>query len=203
MPQRNPALDRLLGGLETAIRSAGLEDRTRAEVDRVFDALRTPTAPRPGHRPSRLAVCGFLDEALATARKSDEGVRGIADSFSRLEPSLAWTRRAGSESAGQPFHDGHANAILIGPDGLEDRTGIWLGVSLMSPRVQYPLHRHPPEEIYVVLTPGEWKKADAAWETPGIGGVVHNPSGTVHSMRSHDSPLLAFWLLWSDAAAGD
>lgn len=33
------------------------------------------------------------------------------------------------------------------------------------------------EEIYVVLTPGEWRQCDGPWHEPGAGGIVHNPPG--------------------------
>lgn len=122
----------------------------------------------------------------------------MAAAFGELAPRLAWSRRKGSEKAGQAFHDGHANAIVIGPNGLEARDDIWLGVSLMAPGVQYPVHRHPPNELYVVLSEGDWFREGDDWFTPGLGGTVYNPAGIVHSMRAARTPLLAFWLLWSD-----
>lgn len=198
MVSRPAELEVLLHHMGEVIQSSALDPEIRKAAADAFMALRTPAKRGLGHQPSRLAACGHLAEALAKARTGPEAIGEIAQAFAVLEPSLAWSRRQGSAAAGAPFHDGHANALVIGPKGLEERSDIWLGVSLMAPDVQYPLHRHPPEEIYVVLSPGEWKKGDAAWYEPGIGGVVHNPSGTTHSMRSASAPLLAFWLLWSD-----
>lgn len=59
------------------------------------------------------------------------------------------------------FRDGHVNATIAGPEGLEIRRDVWIGViiSLMAPHMRYPDHRHPPEEIYVVLSDGQWRQA--------------------------------------------
>ena len=94
------------------------------------------------------------------------------------------------------FLKGHANATIVGADGVEVRHDVRVGVSLMAPHLQYPDHRHPPEEIYVVLSPGEWRQDANAWHEPGLGGLVYNPPNIVHAMRSLDAPLLAFWFLW-------
>ena len=96
--------------------------------------------------------------------------------------------------------DGHANALIVGPDGLEPREDARVGVSLMAPAVQYPDHRHPPEEVYVALSPGEWRQGDGPWHAPGPGGLVYNPPGIVHAMRSGKTPLLAIWCLWVGGA---
>jgi hypothetical protein len=82
----------------------------------------------------------------------------IADAFAELEPLLVWRRRAGADSD-REFAAGHSNATIVGPEGLETRKDVWVGVSLMAPGIRYPDHQHPPEEVYVVLSPGEWRQA--------------------------------------------
>jgi hypothetical protein len=37
---------------------------------------------------------------------------------------------------------------------------------------------------------------------PGVGGIVHNPPGIIHAMRSIDEPLLAVWILAPVRAGG-
>jgi len=64
----------------------------------------------------------------------------------------------GSEAHGEQFLDGHANATIAGPEGLEIRRDVHIGVSLKAPNVRYPDHHHPPEEIYVVLSDGQWRQ---------------------------------------------
>jgi quercetin dioxygenase-like cupin family protein len=121
----------------------------------------------------------------------------LADAFEAIEPRLSWQVRPGSEALGQPFLNTHANAAIAGPEGLELRHDVRIGVSLMAPHTQYPDHRHPPEEIYVVLSGGRWRQANNPWHEPGIGGLVYNPPNIVHAMRAAEWPLLALWFLWT------
>ena len=95
----------------------------------------------------------------------------------------------------QPFYDGHANATIIGASGIEERDDVWIGVSLMAPDVTYPKHSHPPEEAYLAMTEGEWWNSNMEWTEPGAGGVIYNPPGILHAMRSGGQPFLALWVL--------
>jgi quercetin dioxygenase-like cupin family protein len=132
-------------------------------------------------------------------------VEALADAFAIIEPQLNWKTRPGAETRGEQFLNGHANAIIVGAqsvggtdrEGLETRNDVLIRVSLMAPHTRYPDHHHPPEEIYVVLSSGEWRQASDPWHEPGIGGLVYNPPNIVHAMRSAEQPLLALWFLWT------
>ncbi len=143
--------------------------------------------PPPAHR--------YLGPALERARTAPE-VASLAAAFGGLEPELRWRRRPGAQAHGEPFFDGHANADLVGPVGLEQRSDVLVGASLVAPGVRYIDHRHPPEELYIVMSEGEWYREDRGWHAPGAGGIVYNPSNAVHAMRAGSEPLLALWLLW-------
>jgi quercetin dioxygenase-like cupin family protein len=162
----------------------------------MFSALQTPPAQaaRPGT--ARLPVCCHLPPALEHARRQRGPVGALADAFAVIEGQLDWKLRAGAETQGDQFLHGHANATITGPEGLEIRHDVWIGVSLIAPHTQYPDHRHPPEEVYVVLSDGQWRQASNPWHEPGIGGLVYNPPNIVHAMRSAERPLLALWFLW-------
>jgi quercetin dioxygenase-like cupin family protein len=95
--------------------------------------------------------------------------------------------------------EGHANAVIVGPGGVERRNDVRVGVSLLAPYVRYPDHNHPPDESYLVLSDGDFRQGDGDWFEPGIGGTLYNPPNIVHAMRSGNTPLLAFWLLWEGA----
>jgi hypothetical protein len=136
--------------------------------------------------------------ALENARSQQGALGALAQAFGVIEPQLHWRIRAGAETQGESFLDGHANATIVGPEGLEIRRDVWIGVSLMAPHIRYPDHRHPPEEIYVVLSDGQWRQASDPWHEPGIGGLVYNPPNVVHAMRSTERPLLALWFLWTE-----
>lgn len=175
----------VLAGAEVA---ATATEAARAAGVRVAELLAAPPEPARPPPPQRLAVCGFLGAACAEMRQD------FAVAFEALEPQLAWQARAIPD--GLPgFAEGHASSRLLDRNGLEQRGGLVAGFSLVAPGVTYPKHDHPPEEIYLVLSGGEWWQAGGAWHAPGPGGIVHNPPGIRHAMRGTSVPLLAIWFL--------
>ena len=203
MLSRSPDLQSFLTAAEAAVRQGRHGTRPVAAVaDRIFTALQAPSAPAGQPASGRLPVCRYLDTALDHARSQPEPIGALADGFAAIEPGLSWKIRPGAEAQGEQFLNGHANATIVGSEGLEIRPDVWIGVSLMAPHMRYPDHRHPPEEVYVVLSGGEWRQGSGEWHEPGIGGLVHNPPNIVHAMRSGESPLLALWFLWIGAPSG-
>lgn len=101
----------------------------------------------------------------------------LADAFMALTPSLTWApRSAGGPFASDSWPDGHANATIVGPKGLEDRDDLAIGASLLAPHVRYPDLSHSPEEVCLVLSPGRFQHGDSDWFKPGIGGTLYNPT---------------------------
>jgi hypothetical protein len=195
---RSPDLQLFLTTAEAAIRhGSGADGPVRVAAERMFTALRTPSHQSDGSETGRLPVCQHLVTALQNVGPRPGPVGALADAFAAIEPRLGWKVRAGAEALGEPFLSGHANATIVGAEGLEIRDDVWIGVSLLAPHIRYPDHRHPPEEIYVVLSDGQWRQASDPWHEPGIGGLVYNPPGIVHAMRSTERPLLAVWFLWT------
>ena len=192
---RPGTLARFIDAARSAV-SVRVRDRTppAAAAARAFQALATSVgtiapdtgAPPPAYR--------HLPSALERARGAPE-LSPLVEAFEALEPELRWRRRTGSEVHGTEFHDGHANTDIIGPTGLERRNDVWFGATLVAPDVRYVDHRHPPEEIYLVLSQGEWFREGCGWHAPGVGGVVYNPPDVVHAMRAGPAALLALWLL--------
>jgi hypothetical protein len=199
MPPRSPDLQSFVTAAEAAIRHGqAVDERIRVAADRMFSALRAPSTRAERPPTARLPICDHLPTALEHARRQPGPASTLADAFAVIEPQLNWKVRPGAEAHGEQFLNGHANATIIGPEGLETRPDVWFGVSLMAPHTRYPDHHHPPEEIYVVLSDGQWRQASKPWHAPGIGGLVYNPPDIVHAMRSAEHPLLALWFLWTD-----
>ena len=197
MLPRPTDLQGFLTAAEAAIREGCQGDGpVAAAAERIFGALRVPSGSI-GARAGRLPVCMHLEAALDLACQQAGAVGALADAFAAIEPRLEWKTRAGAEARGEQFLNSHANATIVGSEGLELRQDVWIGVSLMAPNTRYPDHRHPPEEVYVVLSRGEWRQERDEWHAPGIGGLVYNPPNIVHAMRSGDDPLLAVWFLWT------
>jgi hypothetical protein len=169
---------------------------TKDFFDRCHAALETTGKARPDHKGNELPVCAHIPEALRVTSEPSTGLARLADAFGALSPKLNWnpTDRAPGDTH---FIDNHANATLIGSDGVEYHDNVRLGVSLIAPGVTYPRHNHPPEEGYLVMSGGDWRQDDKEWFRREPGETVHNVPNIWHAMRAgEDAPLLALWMLW-------
>jgi Dimethlysulfonioproprionate lyase len=175
------------------------DPRSRASLAKIEAALGRVGEANPATG-ARLPVCDHLATVTDTGLFDNEDLRRLVEAFVAIEPSLVWRRRGGdAPSASSSYPDGHANAMILGPAGLEIRNDIWFGVSLLAPNVRYPDHSHAPEETYLVMSAGEFRQEHGPWFAPGVGGSFYNPPGILHAMRSGSSPLLAFWVLRSES----
>jgi quercetin dioxygenase-like cupin family protein len=191
-----------LAALETviALTDAAITARTRpgSEAARAMSRVRArigsarPSTPRP--EPRQQPACRHLQQALATARIGGPDLALLADAIVALAPAIHWRQRPSDDPA---FMAGHASAPLVGPEEtcLEQRPDVRVGISLMAPGIEYPDHRHPPEEVYIALSRGWWRQNADPWIEPGLGGIVYNPPDIIHAMRSSAEPLLAIWSL--------
>jgi quercetin dioxygenase-like cupin family protein len=197
MEHRDAALQAFYDLTETAIlRRADSCKNAGPAAKRVFDALRNTVGGKGSSAPQRLAVCDTLESALHVAGTGPAPIPALAAALNGLSPRLQWKRRKGSTPDGTNLYDGHANALVAGPGGLEEREDVWVGISLMAPHVRYPDHRHHPEEVYVSLAGGAWWNENMEWTTPGPGGLIYNEPNVLHAMRTEAQPLLAIWCLW-------
>lgn len=194
MDERRQDLGQFLAAVRAGFAASKADTATAGCVDATF-ALLAGSVGRAGTAGDRLPACDHLSDALRTARAASPELGAVADAIEALRPNLAWHRRSGGPSASDNFDDGHANAMIVGPGGIEDRADAWVGLSLLAPDVRYPDHQHAPEEVYLVLAPGAFRRDDGVWFEPGPGGSFYNSPGIVHAMRSGPAPLLAVWCL--------
>lgn len=164
---------------------------------RGYEALETPGNVNPNPGTVQLPVCNHIPAALnATAAASPELTR-LSETLGKLTPRLGWRKRDGIRAEDPNFPDGHANAVVIGVDGLELHGDVRLGASLVAPGVTYPDHRHPPEEGYLVMSGGSWRQDHGEWFRREPGETVHNVPNIWHAMKANsDTPLVALWMLW-------
>ncbi len=198
MAERSAEIQEFIDAAGVAFARRAGEGRSQDSVSACFAALVRPRDMTPGAG-ARLPVCDmYIDRATDPDRLHDDDLVRLATAFRRIEPGLVWGRRSvRGLDAEESFPDGHANAMVLGPSGIERRTDVWLGVSLLAPHVRYPDHDHPPEETYLVMSAGEFMQEGGPWFAPGAGGSLYNPPGSLHAMRAGAEPLFAFWLLRS------
>ncbi len=167
---RDKRLQDFLETLEEAFVRTAVPSEGGAMLGKMFTALRLP-APTGMESPHRLPVCHYLDDAFAACRSTTPSIARLADAFTLLEPMLSWkTRHSTGPFASDNFWDGHANTVIVGEDGIEERDDVMIGASLLAPHVRYPDHHHPPEEVYLVLSPGRFRHGGSDWFEPGLEG---------------------------------
>lgn len=176
--------------------------RIAAHCTRVFDALNELNAQRRvgavADHATLLPACAHIRDAVGkVAETAQQDLIDVARGLNDLTPMLRWMRRAGLRNVVPDFDDRHANGLVVGAGGLIESSEITIGATVMAPGTTYTDHSHPPEEVYLVLSSGEWRHGDTSWWQPGVGGFVHNEPGIVHAMRADTNPLFAVWLLRS------
>jgi len=194
--ERNVAVQEFIDCLLTAL-SAELDAPANRGIDAgpLLDGLRSDAEPASSAHSDGQPAPDDLTDAARTARAGPPPVRALADAFIEFAPFIPWYQRP--EPDFPDFMRGHANAFIVGPTGVEKRAKTIVGATLLAPGLQYPDHHHPPEELYISLSDGEWRQNQDPWHSPGLGGLVHNPGNVMHSMRSTSEPLLTIWCLWT------
>jgi len=151
----------------------------------------------PGNVKNRASQANPLADLLPQIKQANATLplmcQNMVDNVIELADHLPWYQRPVANNQG--FMASHVNAQIIGPEGLEVRQDLIVGVTLMRPNIDYPDHHHEPEEIYLVLSDGRWRQDNGDWHTPGLGGLVYNSSDLMHGMKSVNTPLLAIWCL--------
>jgi quercetin dioxygenase-like cupin family protein len=197
-PDLQELLDALMDGLAAKVEpgsaAAGALARVQAAV---ADAREGAPSPRSDEPP---VACQHLEAALTNAKAAGGPAARAAAAMEKLGDRIVWYRRQGLEAGAEPgFPEKHALASLIGPadraGSLETRDDLRVGISLVAPGASYPDHQHPPEELYLALTKGDWRQDRGPWFSPGPGGIVYNTSNIFHGMRAADEPQLALWCL--------
>ena len=197
MSTRPAVLQSFLDAVAAGYRERSPDAATSACLERVLHALED-VRPMQATQPTRVDTADLLDDALEPARRAGAKTATLAQRIMDLDPMLTWRRRGGAApQASASFPDGHANTMIVGPSGLEDRRDVWVGLSLLAPGVRYPDHNHSLEEIYLALTNGQFRQGDGNWFAPGVGGTFYNEPNIRHAMASSTAaPLLAVWCLF-------
>ena len=180
------------------ILSEGQDEKVSSLACRLQNRLLVPGDQQPP-APGRIGACHALKDAKSSVPPS---LTSLSDAFFALEPFLTWTPRPKvGPNAASNWANGHANATMVGVDGLEKRSDAIIGVSLLERNVRYPDHHHPPEEAYLLLTSGCFKNEQTSWNEIRAGQTFYNRPHTMHAMASGVHPLIAFWLLDPNTSA--
>jgi len=114
-----------------------------------------------------------------------------AQQFARIARMLPW----------QPTFrtDDRGTLIALAPmNEVRRLDGVTVGVLYVGPGHQYPLHSHPPNELYLTVAgTALWRYGGQTELRPvGPDEVILNHPNDLHTTVAGPTPLVALYLLW-------
>jgi mannose-6-phosphate isomerase-like protein (cupin superfamily) len=157
-----------------------------------FQAAAASATPNPDFAgtPNRDHTA-ILAPALADGASSPTA--GITTAMSALPAPLPWHYHYADRDDAPDRAARIAFAELIGPRGPLAAPDCRIGFTLMAAGTFYPLHAHPAEELYLVLSGAALWMAPPAQRVAPPGGLILHPSNQPHAMRTDQQPLLALY----------
>lgn len=180
----------LTGGLR-----AVFDNTDDAAVRRIADGwpAAAPAARLPD--PSALPVTEWLVQAAANAPEPSARLVGR---LAAASDGLRWQQTYSADDLGQFFLDRYGWVLLVGPDAPTTSNTLLSGFLFLGPGVEYPIHQHSAEEVYVVLSGvASWKIGDADWQIKPAGSIIHNPPWQLHGMRTDQGEPLLIGFMWN------
>ena len=171
----------LIAAADAAIRLAN-----RSEIadgaQKFRDAIET--AATVSYEPQMLPALGNLHRVVDTPR---------AREFAALAPSLRWVQSHRWDDAGEQ------RALCVLSNAFE-LPGLEAGIMYVDQGCTYPVHNHPPQELYLTISgSGRWRYggAEDLVEVEPENTLYNHPSD-VHTVEAGDTPLVAMYVLWGE-----
>jgi hypothetical protein len=164
----------------------------RHVAKKVMAAFASSTGEQDFTAGEPLDVLSHIDRAMDIASSASPQSAEVAAMLLPLLPALRWRQTKNPDDPA--FSIGHANASIFGASGLEKRSDYTIGVSLAAPSLAYPMHDHPPEELYFLLSPGGFRHGTEDWTDLCSADTFYNTPGVIHAMRAGRDPLLVLWI---------
>ncbi len=145
------------------------------------------TAEPPQFEPSWLPVLDSTTALVADPEPTSELVLDLVD----LAPALPWV----------PTHratDGGTELALAPLDRVLDLGDTIVGLMYVGPGATYPLHHHPPQELYLTIAGhGRWRSGgNEGFEPVEPDRTLYNHPGDLHSAQAGPLPVVALYVLW-------
>lgn len=150
--------------------------------------------------PGKSEAPEHLNLAVANVVKSLPRFADMGEQLRDLTARLQWRGGRGGPYASLNFEKAHAHAVVVGPGGLEERSDVRLGLTLMAPYSRFPDHVQYHSRVFMLLSDGEVSLDDSHWFQAAAGAIFFNEAGCKFAMRCTAAPLLAVWAHVEDAS---
>lgn len=111
--------------------------------------------------------------------------------FVEIAPLLPWDQTTRVDDGGEDF-------AFVELDEVCTMDGLRAGLMYIRPGQHYPLHSHPPHEVYLTIAgTAQWRYGGHEdFRSVGPDTTVYNHPGDLHAVIAGDTPLLALYVLW-------
>lgn len=144
-----------------------------------------------------LPATGFLQPSLSLTHAETHALAAL---FEAERANLKWEQSYSKADGvvGEDMLSGYGFAEVIGKRGPFVSDDVRAGIGVWGPNIDYPLHRHEAEEVYIVLAgSARFQLGDgdnAASEVRRAADVVHVPSMLTHGFATLEEPLVVFYI---------
>lgn len=142
----------------------------------------------------QLPAADLLEDALARAVPE---TRALLESFLRYRKRLRWEQSYRKEDGvvSDAMLACYGFAEIIGKQGPFVSTAIRAGIGIYGANIEYPMHRHRPEEVYIVLAgAADFMIGEARGMRKTAGDVVFMKSNTPHGFHTTGEAFVVYYL---------
>ena len=142
----------------------------------------------------RLPVSQFLDDAIA---RTIPQTRSLLETFARHHGRLCWEQSYKKEDGvvSDAMLAAYGFVEILGKQGPFVSESIRAGIGIYGPDIEYPIHRHHAEEIYIVLAgTADFMIGQAQGIRQSAGDVVFMKSNTPHGFRTGGEAFVVYYL---------
>lgn len=136
-------------------------------------------------------------DILAAAESlSADATSDIVSQFCAARRNLKWEQsyKKSDDVVGDEMLAGYGFAEIVGKWGPFVSERVRAGIGVWGPGIDYPVHRHEPEEAYVIAAgSATFTVGDAAPSVCHAGETVHVPSLTPHGFATTDQPVVVLY----------
>jgi quercetin dioxygenase-like cupin family protein len=148
-----------------------------------------------------LVACAERLTHHATTAPATDGAAAFASAVERATPlpfEPSWLPALDTIREVDPTPLGRRFIEVAPLERIFDLGELTVGVMYVASGCCYPLHAHPPHELYLTLTGhGEWRYGGHdGFRAIAPDAVLYNHPGDLHSAVAGSTPLVALYVLW-------
>lgn len=148
----------------------------------------------------RPEIIEHWQRALTNLADGHSRLAELSTHLSSLSDTLVWRNGRSGPFASLRFEKSHAHTVLVGPGGIEERSDVRIGLTLMAPYSRFPDHVQFHSRVFLLLSDGEVCLDDDIWFRANRGTIFFNEAGRKFAMRCTGEPFLALWCQIEDAS---